>query len=237
MAEMYTSYKGLPVANNRIEGLMADFSGLNNLESVVYKALKRLEASDKVQNQVAAVKNRNLSMNEFDGWFAELIRKELGRTLGIVRNQAIKRARTAGGLTNSETATAILRRQYRDEYAGNINIAGNRKRISWKKRTYEPGTKKKRYVSSRTKKLNEYFGPDRSFILRFLQFGTDTRTANTYGPKGKGSLASWGNRGSVGGRDFFGPVSTDMQAAARELGTTLVNYVENWIEKVFNENE
>ena len=157
MAEMYTSYKGLPVANNRIEGLMADFSGLNNLESVVYKALKRLEASDKVQNQVAAVKNRNLSMNEFDGWFAELIRKELGRTLGIVRNQAIKRARTAGGLTNSETATAILRRQYRDEYAGNINIAGNRKRISWKKRTYEPGTKKKRYVSSRTKKLNEYF--------------------------------------------------------------------------------
>ena len=108
MAEMYTSYKGLPVANNRIEGLMADFSGLNNLESVVYKALKRLEASDKVQNQVAAVKNRNLSMNEFDGWFAELIRKELGRTLGIVRNQAIKRARTAGGLTNSETATAIL---------------------------------------------------------------------------------------------------------------------------------
>ena len=140
---MYTSYKGLPVANNRIEGLMADFSGLNNLESVVYKALKRLEASDNVQNQVAAVKNRNLSMNEFDGWFAELIRKELGRTLGIVRNQAIKRARTAGGLTNSETATAILRRQYRDEYAGNINIAGNRKRISWQKRTYEPGTKKK----------------------------------------------------------------------------------------------
>jgi hypothetical protein len=35
MAELTSGFKGLNVTNNRIEGLMADFSGLKNLEKMV----------------------------------------------------------------------------------------------------------------------------------------------------------------------------------------------------------
>jgi hypothetical protein len=68
-----------------------------------------------------------------------------------------------------------------------------------------------------------------------LEEGTDVRTAKSYGPKGRGSMASWGNRGSIAPRSFFHSMSSDMEQAAQQLGQTLKGYVETWIEKEFNE--
>jgi hypothetical protein len=124
---------------------------------------------------------------------------------------------------------------YKGEFGCNINIGGNRGRISSRNRLYEPGKIKPRYVSERTKDINEYYGPDRSFILRFLENGTDVRTAKSYGPTGRGSRASWGARGSIDPRSFFHSMSSDMEQAAQQLGQTLKGYVETWIEKEFNE--
>ena len=228
----YTSVKGLNVTNNRIDGLMTDFSGLQNLDKAVDSVLRKLQLSDRVQQNVSMVKGGSMSMQEFDGWFSELVRVELGKVLAIMRARAVQKARGAGA---GSASSAVLRRMYRDRFGGNINIAESKKRISNRKRLYTPGNVRPRHVSERTKQLNEYYGPDRSFVLRFLEEGTDVRTAKSYGPTGRGSRASWGRRGSIAPRPFFHQMSSDMEQAAQQLGQTLKGYVETWIEKEFKE--
>lgn len=237
---MATLLQNLKDTNSRVEILRANFSNLEKVNDIINDVLKRLQAQPYVTEMWGNYQQGNMTLREFDGWFAPIVRQELGKTLGIVRNKAVARASAAGA---KDAATAVSRRTYKDSFGGNINILGNRKRISFKKRTYptptggKSGILRQRRVSSRTMQLYEYYGPDRSFILRFLEEGTDIRTAKSGGPTGNRSRATWGNRGSIGARDFFGPVSTDMDAAAKALGTTLVNYVEDWIEQVFNETK
>ena len=222
----------LRASDARIEGLMADFSGLKNLEKAVNSVLEKLKLDASTQTNLSMVRSGSMSREQFDGWFSELVRKELGKVLAIMRAKAVQKARDAGA---GSASSAVLRRMYKDEFGGNINIGGNRGRISSRNRLYEPGKIKPRYVSERTKDINEYYGPDRSFILRFLENGTDVRTAKSYGPTGRGSMASWGRRGSIAPRSFFHSMSSDMEQAAQQLGQTLKVYVETWIEKEFNE--
>lgn len=222
----------LKASDARIAGLMADFSGLENLEKAVNGVLVRLKADAATQANLSMYRAGNMSKESFDGWFSELIRKELGKVLGIMRARAIGKARKAGA---GSASTAILRRSYKDEFTGAITIGGNRGRISSRKRAYEPGTKKPRHVSKRTRDINEYYGPDRHFILRFMEFGTDVRMAESFGPTGRRSTASWGNRGNISPRSFFHTMSSDMEQAAQQLGETLKGYVEEWIEKEFKE--
>ena len=232
MAELVSGFRGLNVTNNRIDGLMADFSGLKNLEKAVDSVLRKLQLQDRVAQNVAMVKGGNMSMQEFDGWFSELVRVELGKVLGIMRARAVQKARGVGA---GSASSAVLRRMYKEEYAGNINIATPRGRIALRTRLYEPGTKNPRHVSGRTRQINEYFGPDRGCILRFLEGGTDVRTAKSYGPTGRGSMASWGARGNIAPRSFFHNMSSDMEQAAQQLGQTLAGHVEKWIETQFKE--
>lgn len=221
----------LNASQARLDGLVADFSGLDNLESIVNKTLERLKG--KASGQLSNYKSGSISKEDFDGYFAELIRVELGKVLGIMRARAVQKAQTQGKAGSA--SYAVLRRMYKDELGGNINIAGNRGRISSRRRMYEPGKIKPRHVSKRTRDLNEYYGPDRSFILRFLEGGTDVRTAKTFGPTGRGSTASWGARGNIEPRSFFHNMSSDMEQAAQQLGHTLKGYVEQWIETQFKE--
>lgn len=241
MAEYVSSFKGLSITNQRIDGLMADFSGLNKLGSVVDKVLRRLALNDRVQTRVTAVKQGNLTMREFDVWFSDVVRVELGKTLGIVRAKAVQKAQAGGA---GSAAYAVLRRMYKDRYAGAIHDLGNGgHRISSKKRVVpEPdggvsGIRRPRTVSKRTKDLREYYGPDRAFILRFLEGGTDVRTARTSGPTGHRSKATYGHRGNINPRGFFHSLSADMEAAANQLGETLIHNVEQWTQKQFKEIE
>lgn len=232
MAEIVNSFRGLNVTNNRVEALRADFSGLGNLDKVVNSVLRKLALRDNVQQQVSMVHRGNMSLQNFDGWFSELVRVELGKILAIQRAKAVQKARAVGA---GSASSAVLRRMYKDEYAANINIATPRGRMSSRIRNYQPGWLKMRHVGDRTKKINEYYGPDRGFILRFLEGGTDVRTANTYGPTGKGSMASWGSRGAIAPRSFFHTMQSDMEQAAQQLGHTLNGYVEKWIDRKFKE--
>lgn len=232
MAEFITGFRGLSATNNRVDMLRADFSGLQNLDKAISSVLNRLALQDRVQQQVQMVHSGSMSKANFDGWFSEVVRVELGKVLAIQRARAVQKARNVGA---GSASSAVLRRTYKNEYTGNINIGGNRGRISNRKRLYEPGQVKPRHVGDRTRQLNEYFGPDRSFILRFLEFGTDVRTAKSFGPTGRGSTASWGARGNIAPRSFFHSMSSDMEQAAQQLGQTLTGYVEEWIEKAFKE--
>jgi len=214
---------------------MADFEGLENLEKAVEKVLNRLELSTA---NIAAVRNvvrGGGSQSEYDRWFAEMVRVELGKVLGIMRARAVQKARAQMKSDPGAASSAILRRTYKKELAGALTIGGNRGRISSRSRVYEPGKKKRRHVGERTKKLNEYYGPDRSFILRFLEFGTDVRNAKTFGPTGQRSTATWGARGNIDPHPSFQSMGQDMEQAAQQLGKTLMGRVEKWIEKAFKE--
>lgn len=232
MAEYIHGFTGLSHTNERIDGLMADFSGLQNLEKAVDSVLNKLAVSDKVQANVAYTKSGHYTRTQFDMWFAEVVRIELGKVLGIMRNKAIAKARAAGA---GSASTAIHRRMYKNEMTEALTIGGSRGRMSSRKRLYTPGAKKPRYVGDRTKDINEYYGPDRHFILRFLEFGTDVRTAKSFGPTGRGSTATWGARGNITPRSFFHTMSADMELAAQQLGQTLTGYVEEWLDKAFKE--
>ena len=231
-------YQILPKTNTIREGLTADFSGLENLETIVSKVLRRLEATDRVQQQARMVHGGQMTLQDFDGWFSELVRAELGKTLGIIRNKAVQKAQAAGA---GSAASAVLRKMYRKEYMGNINILGSKKRISSKVR-YDKrqvggksGIVRERTERKRTRTINEYYGPDRHFILRFMNTGTDVRVATPEGPTGKRSKATYGNRGSITQKGFFHSMSSDMEQAARQLGQTLINHVEKWVEQEFKE--
>lgn len=239
MADTVHGFSGLNVTNSRIDGLMADFSGLKSLESIVDKTLRRLSLSDKVSQNVGMVKRGSMSMQEFDGWMSELVRKELGKTLAIVRANAVRKASGAGA---GSASSAVLRRMYKGEYAGNINIAGGNRRISSHTRQVpEPnggksGIRRERTVKPRTKQLREYYGPDRGFILRILESGRDVYMATPEGPTGRGSKATYGKRGSMAPRNwFFHSMKSDMEQAAQQLGQTLTGAVEKWVEQQFNE--
>ena len=239
MAELYSSVRGLNVTNNRIDMLRADFSGLNNLDKVISSVLKKLSLKDNVTQNVRMVKGGRMSLQEFDGWFSELVRAELGKVLGIVRNKAVAKARGAGA---GSASSAVLRRMYKREYASNINIAGNRSRITNRKRIVpEPnggksGIRRPRTMKNRTKQLQEYFGPDRSFVLRILESGRDVYMATPEGPTGRGSKATLGRRGAMAPRNwFFHSMKSDMEQAAQQLGQTLTGAVEKWIEQQFKD--
>lgn len=239
MAEMYSSFTGLNVTNSRVDGLRADFAGLNNLDKVISSVLKKLSLKDNVNQQVRMVKGGNMSLQEFDGWFSELVRAELGKVLGIQRAKAIQKAREAGA---GSASSAVLRRTYKGEYTGNINIGGNRGRITSKRRVVpEPnggksGIRRPRTMKDRTKDLQEYFGPDRSFVLRILESGRDVFMATPEGPTGRRSMATYGRRGSITARNwFFHTMKSDMEQAAQQLGQTLTGAVEKWIEQQFKE--
>jgi len=238
MAEYYGSVKGLNVTNSQIASLRADFSGLDKLDSIIDKTLRRLSLNARTQHYVGQVNRGQLKMGEFDYWFADEVRRELGKVLGIVRNKAVKKAREAGA---GDAASAVLRRMYKNSFTAAVHILGNRGRLSSRERVVpEPnggksGIRRQRTVSDRTKQIRKYYGPDRSFILRFLEGGTDIRTAQTSGPTGRGSKATYGARGNIAPRFFFHTIGADMEQAARQLGETLMQHVEQYVEKQFTE--
>lgn len=234
----FNGFQHLKVTNNRISGFMADFSGYDNLEKIVRDTLDKLMLENSVQAGARLVKSGNMSVGDFDGWFAEIVNLELRNALGLVRNKAIQKAIYNGAY---DSAYAVSRRTYKNGLSGNINIAGHRGRISSRRRVVaEPtggksGIRRERTVKTRTKQLREYYGPDRDFILRILEGGRDIFYATPEGPTGIRSKATYGKRGSMSGRGFFHSMSSDMEQAAKQLGETLQGFVEKWVEQKFTE--
>ena len=220
--------------------LMADFSGLENLENAVSSVLQKLSLQENVQRQVALVRSGSLGMQEFDGWFSDFVRVELGRVLGILRNKAIAKASGAGA---GSASSAVTRRMYKDEFGGNINIASHKRMSSRRRIVPEPtggesGIRRPRTVKTRTRQLREYYGPDRDFILRILENGRDVYYAKSDGPTGRRSMATYGRRGAITARNwFFHSMKSDMEQAAQQLGQTLTGAVEKWVEQKFTESK
>ena len=100
-------------------------------------------------------------------------------------------------------ARAIRTSVYRKILGGNMNILNGRKSHGTNDyeppRTLRPGQRGGNRVrrGQRTNEVMHYLGPDRGFILRFVNSGTVQRTAGTR----NGKLS--GNRGRIAPRNFF----------------------------------
>lgn len=145
---------------------------------------------------------------------------------GLIRKVLLTARRTiAKDATSSMAADprhaykAVKTAVYRRILGGNVSIL-NKRHSSGKTSGYEPPRKLKPHQrggnrvprSQRTQQVMDYEGVERAFVLRFIQSGTDTRTAGSRG----GSLS--GNRGRIAPRNFFTNSShTAMQQAAEQL--------------------
>lgn len=83
------------------------------------------------------------------------------------------------------------------------------------------GIIRNRTRSKRTIAMEGYQGADRSFILRMLNQGTDTRMAGT-----RGTLKKPANRGMLTARRFFDRAEPAMKKASESLATELGKIIE-----------
>ena len=202
------------------------------------KLQAQLAAFDRMLDQMVidAARNVPLTQNDKENYKEQLtdyVRERIHGQLSLVRKYTIKHARSGyvtSKVDRGAASTAIFRRSYQDEIGGNINIAGNNKRMSSKRRPWEPGKIKKRDHTSRTATINRYYGLDRAFILRILEAGRDSYMAESgTGATGRGSKATWGRRGAMAARGFF----TDMTGAMNHSADIIARSVERYIERNF----
>ena len=121
-----------------------------------------------------------------------------------------------------KAARAVKFSVYKQIFGGNVSILQKRKAGPkyelHRQRTLQPGQRggnRRPRVESRNR-LDQYYGSDRGFILRFLSSGTETRQTR------------YGNRGSIGPRGLFGHIAPwHMDQAASDVAAAINEYVKH----------
>lgn len=141
----------------------------------------------------------------------KLVDTELKR----VQKATQQAAKSALGSDPRQAYKGVRVVKYKRIMGGNVNILSPRKGATY---VITSGSlvarQRNRYVSERTKALQSYAGPSRSFVLRFIEGGITTpRTAGTkYSSRG-GS----GNRGIITARRFMTTAQSEMSTAPDRL--------------------
>ena len=143
-----------------------------------------------------------------------LIRK----VLMTVRRAVAQQAKGAMRSDPRQAYKAVKTAVYRQILGGSVSIL-NKRRGGTQFSDYEPprtlragqrgGNRIPR--SQRTNDLIHYAGPDRAFVLRFINQGTSTRESR------------YGNRGSIRARNFFATSSHQAMRKASEELTQLID--------------
>ena len=115
---------------------------------------------------------------------------------------------------------AVKHTVYKTLFGGNVSILAKRKAGPkyelHRQRTLQPGQvggNRRPRVESRNR-LDQYYGSDRGFILRFITSGTKTRQTR------------YGNRGSIRSTDMFGHIAAwHMEEAANQVAQAINEYV------------
>lgn len=133
--------------------------------------------------------------------------------------------RTAMPLSTKEAYLGVRKAVYKNVLGGNLNIISGGKSAG-KRAPLPPESQRKKDRggnriprSRRTEDLLTYAGPDRSFILRFLNDGTTTRTSR------------YGNRGAIAARNWFGPAATQALKQSAQMFDELITKL---VEQEFN---
>ena len=150
----------------------------------------------------------------FDGNF----RKVIKQVLKEARSRISQDAKDYIQNDPRKAYRAVKHTVYKQIFGGNVSILAKRKAGPKYelKRTPQPskrGGNRRPRVESRNR-LDQYYGSDRGFILRFLQSGTVTRETR------------YGNRGAISQRGWFSHVAPwHMDQAANEVANAINEYV------------
>lgn len=174
------------------------------------------------------------------------IQKLIRKVLMEARREISKDLRSGDAMKSDprQAYKAVKTAVYRQILGGNVSIL--RKRGAAKFSAYEPIRKLKqgqrggnrRARSDRSQDIMSYAGPDRGFILRFLNAGTMERGIRFVYDEHRGSVhrgscggdankygktTNTGRRGRIKARDFFGPASQKAMEQASEHLTQLID--------------
>lgn len=174
-----------------------------------------LEVNESVaRNQNEALAALFVSNKETRKRIRKIIREELKDAVKRVREDA----RYAMDNDPRKAYRAVKSMIYRKILGGNISIlqrkkAGTRYQlVRDRKLDRNPHQRggNRRSRSARTEALETYFGADRSFVLRFINAGTVTRTTK------------YGNRGAIAARNWFAnDAPHEMDLAAENLSAVI----------------
>ena len=151
-------------------------------------------------------------------------RKVIKQVLKEARGKVSKDAASYIKDDPRKAARAVKHTVYKQLFGGNVSILSKRKAGPKydliRQKSLQPGQvggNRRPRVESRNR-LDQYFGSDRGFILRFLSSGTVTRDTR------------YGNRGAIRRTDWFGHVATwHMQQAAEDIAAMINEYVRKQI--------
>lgn len=117
---------------------------------------------------------------------------------------------------------AVKHTVYKSLFGGNVSILSKRRagakydliRQKKLKQGQVGGNRRPRVAANN--RLDQYYGSDRGFILRFLSSGTTSRQTR------------YGNRGSIRSTNMFGHIATwHMQQAAEDVANAINEYVKH----------
>lgn len=140
----------------------------------------------------------------------KLVNAELKRIQKVTQQAA----KAAMGSDPRQAYKGVRVVKYKRIMGGNINILSPRRGGIYVINTADIIYRKRyRFRSERTKALQSYAGPSRSFVLRFVEGGTVKRTAGTkYSSRGGN-----GNRGFITARHFMRVAQYEMSTAPDRL--------------------
>jgi hypothetical protein len=187
----------------------------------------------KEQKQLEALMMSNPEMEK-------RVQKLVRQVLMTVRRAVAQQAKGAMKSDPRQAYKAVKTAVYRQILGGSVSIL-NKRRGSTQFSDYEPPRKlrtgqrggNRRTRTGRTSDLIHYAGPDRAFILRFLNAGTTDRGIEfTYDESRK--VSKWnkhpntGNRGRIRARGFF---ATSSHQAMRKAADELTKLIDNLIKQ------
>lgn len=157
-----------------------------------------------------------------DPQMASIFKKLIRNVLKEARNKLSQDAKNYMKSDPRKAARAVKYSVYKSLFGGNVSIlqkkagtAGHR--WLWiRGKKLQPGQRGGNRIlrDGQRSRLDQYFGADRGFALRFINGGTVTRTS------------MYGNRGSIRRSDWFGrSASEKLEEAASQVAEAINEYV------------
>ena len=158
-----------------------------------------------------------------DPYMAKELKAFIRKTLKEARKNLSNDAQNYLDEDPRKAARAVKFSVYKSLFGGNVSIlqkragtAGARYQLV-RQKTLKPGQRggnRRPRVDDGRNRLETYFGADRGFVLRFINSGTIERQTR------------YGNRGSIGQRNWFGHTAPwQMESAAEKLAQAINDYV------------
>ena len=144
------------------------------------------------------------------------VRKILRKVIREVAKQVSLSASAAIPNDPRKAANAVRSTTYQMLLGGNVNLYNSRKagkgQPFYPVRRLRDGQRGGNRIprSEKTERMMGYVGMDRSFILRWLESGTATRSSR------------YGNRGAIAARNWFGPATDRAMNAAIDQFNAMV---------------